>query len=121
MAFVGKLFIAGSEHENGAFKSGAVYSLAKGYNGNSIYVSDDGDWAVEFDGSIDSVAARCKKKLSYEELMRESFEQVQRALDIMSVKGISSTTLEEATRQNIGVNNWGQIQIKCYTYSLIIP
>lgn len=103
MAYLGKLFIAGEECEGGSFKSGAVYSLSEGCNVSHIYKSENNIWVVEFDKSNESVVARCKKKLDYEELMSESFEQIQRALDIMSVKGISSATLEEASRQNIGI------------------
>ncbi|MFD1006762.1 hypothetical protein [Oceanisphaera ostreae] len=103
MAYIGKMFIAGSESHNGIYKCGISYSLSAPPPCSYVYDLKDGGWQVEFTEGAKDVVARTKQSIPYDLLHIEGFSAVQEALDVMSVKGISSISLGDPASSNVGV------------------
>lgn len=118
MAFLGKIFIAGSESLGGKFKSGISFSMSRKSPLAYIHETENGDWQVEFSKSSTKVVARTTGMLSFDELQSLGFNTIQSALDILSVKSILSTNLEDPARSNNGVYYSNGKSI-AYVYSLL--
>ena len=103
MAYLGKMFIAGSELHDGLYKCGISYALAHASPISHTMSLRQDDWQVEFLLSSKCVVARTVCALSFEELQSIGFAIIQEALDLLSVKGIFSTTLSEPETSSIGV------------------
>ncbi len=88
MAFLGKIFIAGTEFLKGKFKSGISFSMSRKAPWKYIHETENGDWQVEFSKNSSEVVARSTRILSFDELQSIGFYTIQLALDILSVKGI---------------------------------
>lgn len=118
MAFLGKIFIAGTEFLEGKFKSGISFSMLRKAPLKYIHETENGDWQVEFSKNSSEVVARSTSILSFDELQSLGFDTIQLALDILSVKGILSTNLDDPAGSHNGVycSNGKSI---AYTYSLL--
>lgn len=103
MAFKGSIFIAGTDAENGKFLSGIVFSMSSTLPIDFLYESPCSLWQVEIKSGINDVVARTSLTLDKDILIDLGFEQIQRALDLLSVKGIASITLDSPFESNIGV------------------
>ncbi|EGQ9396034.1 hypothetical protein NMR63_002581 [Vibrio cholerae] len=103
MAYKGNLFIAGTDSADGRYVSGIALTLSATSPISYLYNSPCGEWQVEFISGINDVAARTTQKLSREDVLILGFEQVQRALDILSVRKITSIITVDPTRNNVGV------------------
>lgn len=117
MAFLGDIFIAGSEHLDGKYKSGIVFSLSRQSPISCVHELNSGLWQVEFRKSSDDVIARSVLKLDQEALQSGGFEAVQAALDILSVKGILSAYVARPATTSIGVY-WANSRSIVYLQSL---
>ncbi len=103
MAFIGKIFIAGSESMEGKYNSGISFSLSRKSPITCIHVIENGTWQVEFLSDSTDVVARTTSKLDLDTLQSQGFAAIQSALDILSVKGILSTNLSKPASSNAGV------------------
>ena len=103
MASVGAIFIAGCEKLGGRFKSGILFSMTEKSPVNHIHEMDNGEWQVEFFQNSSACVARTIHKLSLDEIQSLGFCRTQIALDMLSVKNILSSTLDDPARSNIGV------------------
>ena len=103
MAFLGKLFIAGTEALGGKFKSGISFSLSKKSPASYVHETENRDWQVEFSKNSTDVVARTTSMLTLDSLQLLGYNTIQSALDILSVKGILSTNLTDPATTNIGV------------------
>lgn len=103
MAFIGKIFIAGSESMEGKYKSGISFSLSRMSPMTCIHEIDNGTWQVEFLSDSTDVVARTTSNLDLDTLQSQGFAAIQSALDILSVKGILSTNLSKPASSNAGV------------------
>jgi len=103
LAYIGSLFIAGSEEFEEKYKSGIAYGLAAKSSVDFLYEFDDSTWQVELKKDVSDIVARSTKELNKEILASDGFEIIQRALDILSVKNIFSITLDNPATRSIGV------------------
>ena len=103
MAFLGDLFIAGTEHLDGKYKSGVAFSISRKSPLSYVHEFDDGSWQVEFRQNSDDVIARSTSKLDQEVLQSSGFEAVQTALDVLSAKGILSAYVTRPATTSIDV------------------
>jgi hypothetical protein len=116
MAFLGDMFIAGSEHLDGKYKSGVAFSLSRKSPLSYVHEFDAGSWQVEFRKNSDGVIARSTSELDQEVLQSSGFEAVQKALDILSVKGILSAYITRPATISIGVywtNSRSVVYLQC--------
>jgi hypothetical protein len=118
MAFIGDMFIAGSEHLDDKYKSGVVFSISQKSPISFVYEFNDGSWQVEFQQNSDDVIARSTSKLDRETLQSSGFEVVQTALDILSVKGTLTAYVTHPATTSIGVY-WANMKSVVYFQSLI--
>jgi len=118
MAFLGKTFIAGTEFLDGKFKSGISFSTSRKSPISYTYETPNSNWQVEFQKNSTDVVARTPQVFSFEQLQSQGFEIIQSALDILSVKGVFSTNLENPARSNNGVYCTNGKSI-AYVYSLL--
>jgi hypothetical protein len=58
MAFLGDIFIAGSEYLDGKYKSGVAFSLSRKSPLTYVHEFAGGSWQVEFRKDSDDVIAR---------------------------------------------------------------
>jgi len=117
MAFLGKMFIAGSESLEGKYKSGISFSLLRKSPIICIHEIENGKWQVEFLRDSTDVVARTTSILDLDALQSLGFAAIQSALDILSVKGILSTHLAKPATSNIGVY-YSNGKAVAYLYSL---
>lgn len=103
MAFLGKMFIAGTELLGSKYKSGIAFTLSKKSSVSYVHEITVGPWQVEFSKDSADVIARTSAMLDLETLQSNGFEAIQSALDILSVKGILSTYVTSPATTNIGV------------------
>ncbi|EGQ8033582.1 hypothetical protein G5Y03_004526 [Vibrio parahaemolyticus] len=103
MAYKGNLFIAGQDSADGQYVSGVALILSATSPISFVYNSPCGEWQVEFISGVNDVVARSTRELSKEDVLTLGFEQIQRALDILSVKKITSIITVDPTRSNVGV------------------
>lgn len=103
MAFLGDMFIAGSESLEGKYKSGITFSLLRKSPITYVHEIENGTWQVEFVRDSTDVVARTTSMLDIDALQSQGFSAIQHALDILSVKGILSTHLSKPETSNIGV------------------
>jgi hypothetical protein len=118
MAFLGKMFLAGSESLGGKYKSGISFSLSMNSPITYIHEIEDGKWQVEFLRDSPDVVARTTSVLDLDSLQSLGFDAIQSALDILSVKGTLSTYLANPATANIGVY-YLNAKAVAYLYSLI--
>lgn len=111
------MFIAGSEHLDGKYKSGVAFSISRKSPISYVHEFDDGSWQVEFWKNSDDVIARSTSELDQEVLQSSGFEVVQKALDVLSVKGILSTYVTRSATTSIGVY-WCNSKSVVYLQSL---
>jgi hypothetical protein len=117
MAFLGDMFIAGSEHFYGKYKSGVAFSISRKSPISYVHEFDAGSWQVEFWQNSDDVIARSTSELDQEVLQSRGFEAVQTALDVLSVKGILSAYVTRPAITSIGVY-WRNSKSVVYLQSL---
>ena len=117
MAFLGDIFIAGTEHLDGKYKSGVVFSISRKSPLSYIQEFDAGSWQVEFRKHSDTVIVRSTSKLDRESLQSSGFAAVQTALDFLSVKGILSAFIPRPFTENIGVY-WSNSKSVVYLHSV---
>ena len=79
---------------------------------------DNGNWQIELLKDSADIVARTTHKLSFEEMQSFGFDKAQIALDILSIKNIFSSTLENPARSNIGVYNSNE-KSSLYYYELL--
>lgn len=103
MARTGSLFIAGQDERDGVYKCGISYTLSQKVPVSLIYNTKDGDWQVEFAADSTNVVARTTHKTSYDKTQSGGFSAIQEALDVLSVKGIVSSSLAEPARSSVCV------------------
>lgn len=103
MAFLGDMFIAGSDSADGKFRSGIAFSLSKKSPVSCIHEIAAGPWQVEFWKGSTDVIARTSSMMDLEELQAGGFEAIQLALDILSVKGILSAYIDSPSTTSTGV------------------
>lgn len=103
MAFLGDMFIAGTEHLDGKYKSGVGFSISRKSSLSYVHEFDAGSWQVEFRQNSDNVIARSTSELDQEVLQSNGFEAVQTALDVLSVKGLLSAYVTRPATTSIGV------------------
>lgn len=118
MACIGKLFIAGKEKFNGVYKCGISFELSNESPISLTYKATQQDWQVEFVKGQSYIVARTTRNLAYEDVQSHGFTAIQEALDILSVKGYCSTSLDDPTRTHTCVYMEGENTILLH-YSLI--
>ena len=117
MAFLGDMFIAGTENIDGKYKSGIAFPLSKKSPLSCVQEIAPGSWQVELRKDSDDIIARSTDKLDQEALQSSGFEAVQIALDILSAKGIFSAYVVHPATTNIGVY-WVNSRSVVYLQSL---
>lgn len=117
MAFIGELFLAGSEHLGGKYKSGVAFSLSKMSPLSCVYEINAGSWQVELKKGADDIIARSASELGQEELQADGFAAIQTALDILCVKRQFSAYVVRPAERNIGIY-WGNGRSLLYIQSL---
>lgn len=103
MAHIGNIFIAGKENFDEKYKCGISFSLSTNSTTSYIHETVNRAWQVELTKGSTDIVARTSLAVSYDELQNIGFAVIQEALDIISVKGMSSFTLSDPARSNIGV------------------
>lgn len=117
MPYIGNIFIAGKDSRDGIYKCGIAYELKHKSPVSYTLLLDDGVWEVEISSGSKHIVARTQKDLSYELMQNEGFNQIQKTLDILSIKSISITTLNDPARSSLGVYKENESYI-LFVYSL---
>lgn len=118
MAFLGDIFIAGTECLSGAYNCGIAYLLSSKSPISYVYETKKGTWQVEFTKNSSEVVARVTLPVSYDELQVNGFTAIQEALDILSIKGLLSAHLVDPTKFSVGVYCSNEKSI-LYVHSLL--
>ena len=103
MANLGSLFIGGTEENSNGFRCGISYSLSKKPPIPFVYITQGGYWQGEFTPQSTDVVARTTQLVSHDALHSTGFSAIQEALDVLSVKGITSAILSNPSDENVGV------------------
>ncbi|MET4735081.1 hypothetical protein ABIE64_003826 [Thalassospira sp. MBR-102] len=104
MAKIGNFFIAGDDGFDGIYKSGVSYSLTSASPVSTIFHIPDSEWIVEVQSSSKYIVARTTSRLSHSEVQSFGLKHIQQFLDILSVQGIMSTTVNAPATSNICVH-----------------
>lgn len=89
MASIGNLYIGGkdtTEPDMHQFQSGIAFPLKDRSEVDYIWNPEDSGWQVELKKEHDHVVARSRQPRDHESLVTSGLEQIQRCLDIISVK-----------------------------------
>ncbi|MBP6151852.1 MULTISPECIES: hypothetical protein [unclassified Acinetobacter] len=115
MASIGNIFIAGREQHGGIYKCGIMFSMKAISPDNIILDLQNNSWQVEFFKNTNQIVARTLNELSKEDLLSQGFQIVQQTLDLLSIKGILSTTLESPAKSHRGIyHSSGRLIFYCY-------
>lgn len=108
MARIGDIHIGGKEPDTPSaelFPSGLAFALKSTYKADYLWESDDSNWQVELKQGQSHIVARSRKWYSYQGLVTYGFEQAQRCLDLMAVKGLDTLELDHPENGHIAVFN----------------
>lgn len=103
MAFLGELFLAGTDLYDGCYRCGIAYNLSEKSPISKKIEFEENQWEVEFLKDSKNVVARTKSRVNYDELQTLGFSLAQKALDIVSVTGYFSAILINPAMSSIGI------------------
>ncbi len=106
MAKIGNIYLGGKEEgtpNSGHFLSGIAFPLKDEPEVDYIWESQDSHWQVELQKGHIYIVARSHDPQAYDNLVTAGLEQIQRCLDIITVKKLSPLVLDHPEISHIAL------------------